>query len=69
VHWTPAVVLEKPTGKKGETWRVGLADGRVLPLAIETATAQRKLTKCPAGGVGERLSSPFFQREHPRSLG
>jgi penicillin-binding protein 1A len=44
VHWTPAVVLEKPTGKKGETWRVGLADGRVLPLAIETATAQRKLT-------------------------
>src|SRR5262252_3228867 len=44
VHWTPAIVLEKPTGKKGETWRVGLADGRVLPLAIETATAQRKLT-------------------------
>src|SRR5262249_32699994 len=22
VHWTPAIVLEKPTGKKGETWRV-----------------------------------------------
>src|SRR5262249_57313949 len=30
VHWTPAIVLEKPTGKKGETWRVGLADGRIL---------------------------------------
>jgi penicillin-binding protein 1A len=44
VHWTPAVVLEKPTGKKGETWRVGLADGRILPLAIDNAAAQRKLT-------------------------
>jgi penicillin-binding protein 1A len=44
VHWTPAVVLENPTGKKGETWRVGLADGRILPLAIDNATAQRKLT-------------------------
>src|SRR5262249_11180971 len=21
VHWTPAIVLEKPTGKKGEAWR------------------------------------------------
>src|SRR5215475_10164045 len=44
VHWTPAIVLEKPTGKKGETWRVGLADGRILPLSLENATAQRKLT-------------------------
>jgi penicillin-binding protein 1A len=44
VHWTPAVVLEKPTGKKGETWRVGLADGRILPLAIDNAAAPRKLT-------------------------
>jgi penicillin-binding protein 1A len=43
VHWTPAIVLEKPAGKKGEAWRVGLADGRVLPLSIENATAQRKL--------------------------
>ena len=24
VHWTPAVMLEKPSGKKGEAWRVGL---------------------------------------------
>ena len=24
VHWTPAIVLEKPTGKKGAAWRVGL---------------------------------------------
>src|SRR5262249_39243016 len=44
VHWTPAIVLEKPTGKKGQTWRVGLADGRILPLSVDNATAQRKLT-------------------------
>src|ERR1700736_6189907 len=44
VHWTSAVVVEKPTGnKKGETWRVGLADGRVLPLSLDNAPAQRKL--------------------------
>ncbi len=42
VHWTPAVLLEKP-GKKGETWRVGLADGRILLLSVDNATAQRKL--------------------------
>jgi penicillin-binding protein 1A len=44
VHWTPAIVLEKPTGTKGQAWRVGLADGRILPLAIDNAAAQRKLT-------------------------
>ncbi|HKF11015.1 MAG TPA: transglycosylase domain-containing protein, partial [Xanthobacteraceae bacterium] len=44
VHWTPGVVLEKPTATKGQTWRVGLADGRILPLAIDNAAAQRKLT-------------------------
>jgi penicillin-binding protein 1A len=44
VHWTPAIVLEKPTGTRGQTWRVGLADGRVLPLSVDNATAQRKLT-------------------------
>ena len=44
VHWTAAVVVEKPNGrKKGEAWRVGLADGRILPLSIDNATAQRKL--------------------------
>ena len=43
VHWTPAVIVEKPGGKKGEAWRVGFADGRVLPLSIDNATAQRKL--------------------------
>jgi penicillin-binding protein 1A len=44
VHWTPAVVVEKPGGKKGETWRVGLADGRIVPLGVDNAAAQRKLT-------------------------
>jgi 1A family penicillin-binding protein len=44
VHWTPAVVLEKPSGRKGESWKVGLADGRILPLSIDNAGAQRKLT-------------------------
>ena len=50
VHWTPAVIVEKPGGKvdkaggkKGETWRVGLADGRVLPVSIDNGAAQRKL--------------------------
>jgi len=44
VHWTPAVVVEKPgAGKKGEAWRVGLSDGRILPFSVDNATAQRKL--------------------------
>ena len=43
VHWTPAIVVEKPAGKKAETWRVGLADGRILPLSVDNALAQRKL--------------------------
>ena len=43
VHWTPALVLEKPSGSKRDAWRVGLADGRILPLAIDNAAAQRKL--------------------------
>src|SRR4051812_36328263 len=44
VHWTPAIVVEKPGGgKKNAAWRVGLADGRILPFSIENAIAQRKL--------------------------
>src|SRR5262249_12516561 len=43
VHWTPAIVVEKPAGKKGEAWRVGLTDGRTLPLSLDNAAAQRKL--------------------------
>src|SRR6476646_9684317 len=45
VHWTPAIVVEKPGGggKKNEAWRVGLADGRVLPFSVDNAVAQRNL--------------------------
>ena len=49
VHWASAVVVEKPSGTgkkgepKGEPWRVGLADGRILPLSVDNAVAQRKL--------------------------
>ena len=42
MHWTPAIVLEKPSGKGG-AWRVGLTDGRVLPLSVDNGAAQRKL--------------------------
>jgi membrane carboxypeptidase/penicillin-binding protein len=42
VHWTSAVIVERPGGKKDAGWRVGLADGRVLPLS-DNAAAQRKL--------------------------
>ncbi|HEY7246750.1 MAG TPA: transglycosylase domain-containing protein, partial [Xanthobacteraceae bacterium] len=43
VHWPAAVIVEKPSGKKGESWRVGLADGRIVPLSLDNAAAQRKL--------------------------
>jgi len=42
VHWTPAVVLETTSSKKGAAWRVGLADGRIVPLALDSRV-QRKL--------------------------
>jgi penicillin-binding protein 1A len=44
VHWASAMVVEKPSGKKGSSWRVGLPDGRVVPLSLDNAIAQRKLT-------------------------
>ena len=43
VHWTTAIIVEKPGGKKGQAWKVGLADGRTLPLSLDNGTAQRKL--------------------------
>jgi membrane carboxypeptidase/penicillin-binding protein len=43
VHWAPAVVVEKPGGKKAGAWRVGLADGRVLPISLDNADAEGKL--------------------------
>jgi penicillin-binding protein 1A len=41
VHWTPAIVVDI-SGRKGTTWHVGLADGRILPLSLD-AQAQRKI--------------------------
>ena len=35
VHWPQAVVIEKPSGRKGEAWRVGLADGRIVALSAD----------------------------------
>jgi membrane carboxypeptidase/penicillin-binding protein len=43
VHWASAVVVERPSGRKGESWRVGLADGRIVPLSLDNAAVQRKL--------------------------
>ena len=41
VHWAAAVIVEKPAGKRGEAWRVGLTDGRVVPLAISAAAGRQ----------------------------
>src|SRR5262249_4301148 len=43
VHWMPAAVVARPGGKRGDSWRVGLADGRILPLSFYSAAAQNKL--------------------------
>jgi membrane carboxypeptidase/penicillin-binding protein len=43
VHWTPAVVIDRPGGKRNAEYRVGLADGRVLPLHGGSAGILRKL--------------------------
>lgn len=44
VHWPAAVVVEKGKGKDGrETVRVGLADGRTLPLTVWNAALRKAL--------------------------
>ena len=44
VHWTAAVVLSKGSGKKGdEAIRVGLPDGRTLPLTVWSPAMRRGL--------------------------
>ncbi len=43
VHWLPAVVLEKPGGRKGQALRVGLMDGSVAPVSVDSAATLRKL--------------------------
>jgi membrane carboxypeptidase/penicillin-binding protein len=45
VHWTPAVILRKGDGRKDEgTIRVGLPDGRVMPLTSLNGEIRRKLS-------------------------
>ena len=41
VHWEPAIIVEKPAGTHSGAWRVGLSDGRVLPLGIDAATGRK----------------------------
>ena len=44
VHWTPAVVLEKKSGGEGGlSIKVGLADGRTMPLIIPDGINRRAL--------------------------
>ena len=43
VHWTPAVVIDKPGPKRNGETHVGLADGRVLPLRTGSGETQRRL--------------------------
>ncbi len=44
VHWPPAIVTEKARVRGGgETIRVGMSDGRVLPLVVPNAAIRRNL--------------------------
>ncbi len=44
VHWTPALVVVRGNPKKGDdTIRVGLADGRTMPLTTWNAQFRRKI--------------------------
>src|SRR5262249_25019305 len=44
VHWPLAVIVEKtPVRGGGETIKVGLADGRVMPLSVGKGATQRIL--------------------------
>jgi penicillin-binding protein 1A len=44
VHWPPAILLERTATKGGgEALRVGLADGRILPLTVPKASIHRGL--------------------------
>lgn len=44
VHWTPAVVVEKSKTRGGaETIRVGLTDGRILPLTTWTPALRKEI--------------------------
>ncbi len=44
VHWTPAVVLDRKNADTGGGVRVGLPDGRILPLVTPKDSDRRQLT-------------------------
>jgi penicillin-binding protein 1A len=45
VHWTPAVVVQKGDGKNGnDAVRVGLPDGRIVPLTAWSGAIRRSLS-------------------------
>jgi membrane carboxypeptidase/penicillin-binding protein len=43
VHWKPAVVVARPGANRGQGWRVGLVDGRTVPLSTGSVRAQGRL--------------------------
>jgi membrane carboxypeptidase/penicillin-binding protein len=43
VHWTPAIVLPNGTDRRDSGVRIGLADGRVLPLSSANLAGRRGL--------------------------
>ena len=73
VHWEPAVVVEKPSGKKDATsLKVGLRDGRVLPLRAQADIARKlvvddvvyvrlRAEKTKAGARAELRVRPLVQ--------
>lgn len=43
VHWSPVVIVETPGDKRNEGIRVGLSDGRILPLKVPNRTIRESL--------------------------
>jgi membrane carboxypeptidase/penicillin-binding protein len=43
VHWTPALVVERATRGGADSIRVGLRDGRVMPLSVSGARTRSRL--------------------------
>ena len=60
------MVLSQPGGRRTDGWRVGLADGRTVPLSLDTANAQGKLAVNDvvlvhlADGKGKGARGPSF---------
>jgi penicillin-binding protein 1A len=44
VHWSPVVIVEAPGDKRNGNIRVGLSDGRILPLQVPNRTIRGALT-------------------------